>query len=1030
MEQLSLLLGDTSEEHSRLFLLLPFGSKSHILAYGGEDGSVSLIDESSVKTARRFTETIRSIAVSHDGTRVAVGFGDGSVTIFVYDKLEGNVHPFLAALRKSEGSDDIFSQIEGMEETSNDEVSFPGPRFQTPVRALAFDRRENNLLACGSEDSGFCIVDTTSSELLSKKRFLVEQSAEEHNETGVRGLSYYFNGTKALLASLDLQGRLCVWDVTGSDPELDYELLHKDEHKSILKVDQGVVNDSEPADQASFPVWGNSLLGLPGSNDVQLRKVGAIDKQQFISSLDNNRGHIEPIVSLSFNEMCDTLVTAGRDGRICSWKIKIEESNITGEFLKIAADLDDVCTNIMWTGSKIYFAFSNGTFSCVDALGGIIPKIDKHKDSSETAGDIEEKNGNETNSVLSDDEDVNFGDESSSKPKQPFVDDEADSVAEADVESMNDPQPVPEPTLEENSDSEDEKFGGSEVENLENFDARKNSVPIMNEVKPQAPFAPSSTPLDLTRRIMCWNHVGTITSHRNDEVTIRNTIDVVFTDAAFRRPITFTDNMDFIIGSMGDDGAFFATDIERENDAGIEDDIDEVVEGLNISDTTKAALRNQKKRMKTDSGKASGSSLYFHRFETFGNLNNKDWVITLPDGELAVGCACGEGWSACITNRRFLRIFSSGGNQGPVVWLDGEPVTIVGRLNSIAVFYHDNLPLSDGTQKLAYKIYDGISIEEIASGSLSCISSRSSLSWAGFSKEGSLMVMDSDGMLSILGVAKTKNDNSFSWNWSPILDTVGLRKSVDDTFWPITVQDGKLICVPLKGGNNFPDATRRPVTTALNLRMPLANGSDKNSILEELALRAKLALNQKKYMLDSTAANGYDVSDLDVEYTGLCAQVDKVTLKLYMANVETGKLERALDLVHRLHLEKSFAIAMTIADRTNHRNLSDKIEDIKDSRFLVEAEKLDDNIYSEDERYDQSTPSQQSRNISPDTTEKLGMKRQREVVESNEGKSNRQKINPFAKKRFESPARPSFSPQKETPSRLVGISRLSSFSAK
>jgi hypothetical protein len=58
---------------------------------------------------------------------------------------------------------------------------------------------------------------------------------------------------------------------------------------------------------------------------------------------------------------------------------------------------------------------------------------------------------------------------------------------------------------------------------------------------------------------------------------------------------------------------------------------------------------------------------------------------------------------------------------------------------------------------------------------------------------------------------------------------------------------------------------------------------------------------------------------------------DKVTLKMFAAIVEAGKLERALDLVERLHLEKSFEIAMTIAD--HHRKLVDLIEDVKERRF-------------------------------------------------------------------------------------------------
>jgi hypothetical protein len=91
------------------------------------------------------------------------------------------------------------------------------------------------------------------------------------------------------------------------------------------------------------------------------------------------------------------------------------------------------------------------------------------------------------------------------------------------------------------------------------------------------------------------------------------------------------------------------------------------------------------------------------------------------------------------------------------------------------------------------------------------------------------MAMDSDGMLSMLVAVENqdKGNKSFSWNWAPMLDTVGLRKSLEDSFWPVTVQDGKFVCVPLRGGNEHPDAARRPVTAALNLRMPFAYSSNK-----------------------------------------------------------------------------------------------------------------------------------------------------------------------------------------------------------
>jgi chromosome transmission fidelity protein 4 len=168
-----------------------------------------------------------------------------------------------------------------------------------------------------------------------------------------------------------------------------------------------------------------------------------------------------------------------------------------------------------------------------------------------------------------------------------------------------------------------------------------------------------------------------------------------------------------------------------------------------------------------------------------------------------------------------------GGNQGQILWLPGEPVTIVGRGRLVAVFYHETEPLRDGTQKLGYMLLDGSIGQIIAKGVVSAISSASLLLWAGFSNDGSLVIMDSAGMVSMLVHSMPANgaSNPSYWEWVPMLDTVGIKKSTDDSFWPIAVFDGKLVCVPLKGGTCFPDATRRPVTSAISFRIPLAQST-------------------------------------------------------------------------------------------------------------------------------------------------------------------------------------------------------------
>jgi chromosome transmission fidelity protein 4 len=180
-----------------------------------------------------------------------------------------------------------------------------------------------------------------------------------------------------------------------------------------------------------------------------------------------------------------------------------------------------------------------------------------------------------------------------------------------------------------------------------------------------------------------------------------------------------------------------------------------------------------------------------------------------------------------IFSRRFLRLFSSGGNQGQILWLDGQPITMVGRSRFVAVFYHQGEPFCDGTQNVGFKLVDATTNRVLATGAASCISNSGMLAWAGFSNEGSLFVMDSEGMVSMLvmsnnSVSTDSNESYGEWVWMPVLDTLGLRKASDDSYWPVTVYDGKLICVPLKGKVKYPDATRRPVTAALSLKLPFA----------------------------------------------------------------------------------------------------------------------------------------------------------------------------------------------------------------
>lgn len=192
-----------------------------------------------------------------------------------------------------------------------------------------------------------------------------------------------------------------------------------------------------------------------------------------------------------------------------------------------------------------------------------------------------------------------------------------------------------------------------------------------------------------------------------------------------------------------------------------------------------------------------------------------------------------------------------------------------------------------------------------------------------------------------------------------------------------------------------------------------------------------------------------------------------MTLSLFSNVVSAGKVERAFDLVQRLHSEKSFEVAIQMADRVGHRKLSDRIEEVKLQRYppIEESDEPFDDSASFDERSSGSFADDEpviatrqqrlemSQRISPeggvstprqqrqshDTAEdeiggeystdaesppRESLKRK---FEQDDAPVSKKRINPFAKKKLESPAKGIMtmrSPQK------LSLSRSSTFSAK
>ena len=221
--------------------------QQQVALFGGEDGILYVLPASSAsasststsasaepKAVRTFDEGIRSLAVSADGKRVAVGLESGETRIFAYESPYGSdgddgsssgrgLHAFLnppsanaPANADDDGmggmdDDDGFGGMMSQEDDAGLSASpsksssstggmteYAGPRFDAPVRDLAFllpssscDENTKYYLAIATESpASFCVVDVaTASSAAGGERYLQTEAESSHDSGGVRGLA-------------------------------------------------------------------------------------------------------------------------------------------------------------------------------------------------------------------------------------------------------------------------------------------------------------------------------------------------------------------------------------------------------------------------------------------------------------------------------------------------------------------------------------------------------------------------------------------------------------------------------------------------------------------------------------------------------------------------------------------------------------------------------------------------------------------------------------------------------------------------
>jgi chromosome transmission fidelity protein 4 len=466
----------------------------------------------------------------------------------------------------------------------------------------------------------------------------------------------------------------------------------------------------------------------------------------------------------------------------------------------------------------------------------------------------------------------------------------------------------------------------------------------------QPPFMPGATQSGATRRILVWNHIGSIMARVEEFPSPQTSMEMDFNDTSLYKPYSLTQPMVIDLATMSEQGIF-----------------------------TSGRVVSRDHRVTT--------TLQFHLFNKFGMKS--DWTARLEHGEAALALAAGDTWSAVATSQRRLRLFGEAGYKLAVMSLPGPVVSMVGKGSLLAVFYHCGNPFgSNGvpksyssavsangvvdegnSQNLGWWIFNVQSRRFLSTGSPLPLSPGAQLNWIGFSTEDALCTFDSSGTLRQLAATRQFVSGSTpllsveaahaqsvllpSWSdvWFDVLDTNNTesQKELDGSVvWPIAVTEEKMRYAKVSAHSDGPSSQPKPIPHSMALSMPFTSpsadpaASNENKLIRNaITLGSRLASTIDRSSTcdgplgDAEAENEEDddpsflfnfASDKDI----LSAQqnVDKMVLQSIREACHEGRVERAYGLAKSLFFKKSFQIAVTIASKTDQYMLAEKIAEL------------------------------------------------------------------------------------------------------
>ncbi len=425
----------------------------------------------------------------------------------------------------------------------------------------------------------------------------------------------------------------------------------------------------------------------------------------------------------------------------------------------------------------------------------------------------------------------------------------------------------------------------------------------------QEPFQPSSSLNDdKSRRYLVYNSVGDVTI-REDPDNGQNRIEIRFADTHSRnKQEAFAENLGYVMASLCDQGAVFATDLEY---------------------VDQETLQYRK---------PLGSKVYYKAFGGWLN-NNEDFYIDLNEEEKALCVAVGCGWCAVATSAGYLRVFSSAGVQLHVYWLKGPVISMCGSGSQLAVFYNAGQPV-DGTIRAHVDLYciscDSPKANRCVVSDFSVpLSREGKLAWVGFDKDLHILTMiDSKGVMSMLM-------KPLGWQWVPVFDTERTKKTIDHEYWPVSVsaRTSKYTFV-LLNGESKPKVFPRPTTSQKDLYIPVAESKetkDANQQSHHLVYAQALLSHADNSKLEQDvfglrAVDNLSDEDYEMRYEELQKEADKSVLKIFQSACRSENVTKAMDLCYKIRSDNGIEAGITLANNFGLTKVAEILDDIKSIR--------------------------------------------------------------------------------------------------